>query len=442
MKARPDPTDAWPPEVFRALDEQDLRTGVPVEALLLRLDPLGRLASGYPAAMFALAEAARLRWRVTGPDLKRLHAFGRGDATGGGWLLCLAAVVHLDPRSLPVQWPAHARVTVARTIRVARRILRHDYPEGSGVDAVARAMIKAARDLRWPLERRVYEQWWPGAVKRDRTMPLEIEDLLVALRTVTPPTPREVAAAYTRALNALTAALARIWMVRREPTGPNEVSDRYRLKSLAARLDVSRTDLKGGLLRDPLLACLSERNAPTAIRRKDGYIRDASDDAAQLRPADDVALQEFLRWLKAETIRRAETRLRESYRLSVEDARMPAYLVDIAPKDAETGEPIDDDPPAGEAGREFPTGLEALEAQERHREAAERLDARKTEELAAGRLTERQAEVLDAIKAALYRGYSLVDAQRAAADDLGISYKTVSSQVSKMEASVEKTNAA
>jgi hypothetical protein len=276
--------EAIPEELQRALD------GTPAlhpdsiphlwDCILLRyMDPAGRLAPTYPEAIMELAHGIALRWRPSARDLQRLEELGAGDLAGARWLLVLM-VLHSSEPSLGEGDPrAMVRTITASTIRVCRRMLRG--PHHGEYWRVLKAMERGARDLRKPLEDRLREQWVRAEKKGG--MVLEVQELILALTMVSPPSPQEATRLFTEVTDALAGALAKFWRTRGEAASGDK-------------------DQKKDLLRHGLLTALAERGVPQKIRRDRVYI----EGGRLIRPHTDVDLKEYLRWLKAASIYRAK----------------------------------------------------------------------------------------------------------------------------------------
>lgn len=383
MTARPDPQELWPPDVFNGLDPN---AGIPRMALQLRLDPHGRMAPGYYEAMWIIAEAARLRWRPTSNDLQRLDGLRPGKPAEAARYLCLMAAVVGSPVPLGRTGldARYARTTVAWILQAARKTLRMPKTDDA-VNLLVR-LERPLRDLRWPFERRVYEQW-RASVKGERATFLEVADLAIALTTVAPPSPREVTTVYARALDALAAALARSWRVSAE--------DLPRLRAVARDRGAKTVEIKRDMAQPALLEALQDREVPQWIRRTDGYVVDEEGARLELRPALDVPAREYLRWLRAESIRRARHALR----------------------DAEPYQQMS------------PGTLDALEAVHHTDDRVARRESTERARIEMDRLravaTPRQAEVLDALVAALETGADMEEARSRAAEKLDIAPSTL-----------------
>ena len=316
----PDPTEEWDDAYFAPVRDELVRlvsddAAGPDEtmrvfcAFLVRMDPGARILPAYGAALGALADAIRLRWRPTSSDMDRLREMGRGDPAGAAHMIILMVLDSTAPGPVPAlnndprygdRPIAHdyARRLVATTVRTARRILRGPHPPWV-VNALG-MMERNARDLQRPLPDRLREQW--RRVQGGGGM-FTMPDLFAAVQVVCPPSPAEVTTKYTRTLDALVLALARTWKMRK--SRPNDL-DSLRLRADAE--DRPAIDLKREFIHLGFVSTLNDREVPQKVRRGNTYLHGGD----PIRPAKDVSLAEYFRWLKSESIRRAEQELRRS----------------------------------------------------------------------------------------------------------------------------------
>lgn len=293
-------------------------------AVQIRLEPLGRLAPVFPIALTELAVGIVRFWRPSDRDLARLDALWPGNAAGAALALAVGLLAATAPGPVPLMPPrrprpyAHRRYgalwlavggaersvaydylrrLVAAVLRTLRRMIRGPHPPGA--ERVLQAMDENRRMLRLPLGERLAEQWRRAC--RPGTLVLEVQDLLLALWAVAPPGPgQEVGTMYSRALEGLVDAAARLWRVR--------PADRARLRAAAAAEGQPPDQLKREVLKLALLDALAERQVPQVLRGPHGRHLDGGRLVA---PALGMPGYRFAGWLLRETQRRARAELRK-----------------------------------------------------------------------------------------------------------------------------------